>query len=300
MEKINFKVDQDNANLRIDVFLARHLKDHSRTSLKNLIVNGCVLVNKQKIKPHYCLKINDEIEIEFPPKQESSLSSQNIPLEIIYEDQDLIVVNKPEGMVVHPGAGNRESTLVNALLYHTKELSNISPERPGIVHRLDKETSGVMVIAKNNFTHLELVKQFKVHSVKRRYIALVRGRVEFKEGVIDVPIHRHPLRRKNMAVSFSPDAKQAQTNYRTIKRFDNFTLLELIPKTGRTHQLRVHLSYLKHPILGDSKYGNKKDFPRLALHAKDLGFHHPGKEKFIEFTSPLPKDIIKVIGDITL
>ncbi|MBL7130696.1 MAG: RluA family pseudouridine synthase [Candidatus Omnitrophica bacterium] len=300
MEEKNFQVDQDSLNLRIDVFLARYLKDHSRTSLKNLIIGGHVLVNKKKIKPHYCLKLDDEIEVEIPPKQETSLAQQDIPLEIIYEDQDLLVVNKPQGMVVHPGAGNTESTLVNALLYHTKELSDINPERPGIVHRIDKETSGLMVIAKNNFTHLELTKQFKVHSIKRRYIALVRGRVEFKEGVIDVPINRHPLKRKSMTVSFNPDAKKAQTYYRTIKRFDNFTLLELIPKTGRTHQLRVHLAYLKHPILGDSKYGNKKEFPRLALHAKDLGFSHPRKGKFLEFSSPLPKEMKNAIGDIAV
>ena len=297
MEKQNFKVDQESVGLRIDVFLARQLKDQSRTSLKNLIVAGHVLVNKKKIKPHYCLKIGDEIDIEIPPKQETSLVSENIPLDIIFEDEDLLVVNKPEGMVVHPGAGNPKETLVNALLHHTKDLSDVNPERPGIVHRLDKETSGLMVVAKNNFSHLELSKQFRIHLIKRRYIALVRGRVEFKEGVIDVPINRHPVRRKNMSVSFAPDAKEAQTYYRTVKRFEDFTLLELLPKTGRTHQLRVHLAYLKHPILGDSKYGNKKDFPRLALHAKDLGFRHPRKEEFLEFTSPLPQEIKKAIGD---
>ncbi len=300
MEKINLKADQDSLHLRIDVFLAKHLKDHSRTSLKSLIVEGLVLVNGKKIKPHYCLMIDDEIEISIPPKQETCLSSQNIPLEIFYEDDDVIVVNKPEGMVVHPGAGNKDATLVNALLFHTKELSDVSPERPGIVHRLDKETSGVMVVAKTNFAHLELAKQFKQHSIKRRYIALVKGKVEFKEGLIDVPIHRHPLRRKNMAVSFSPDAKQAQTYYKTIKRFDNFTLLELTPKTGRTHQLRVHLAYLKHPILGDAKYGNKNSFTRLALHAKNLGFQHPSQKKFLEFNSPLPKEFKDAIGDIAL
>ncbi|MFH1621927.1 MAG: RluA family pseudouridine synthase [Candidatus Omnitrophota bacterium] len=300
MEKINLKADQDSARLRIDVFLAKHLKDHSRTSLKNLIVEGLVLVNKKNIKPHYCLKLDDEIDIDIPDKKEFTLSAQNISLEIIYEDEDVIVVNKPEGMVVHPGAGNKESTLVNALLYHTKDLSDINPERPGIVHRLDKETSGVMVVAKNNFTHLELVKQFKDHSIKRRYIALVRGKVEFKEGVIDLPISRHPLKRKAMAVSFDSRSRQAQTFYRTIKHFDKFTLLELIPKTGRTHQLRVHLAYSKHPILGDSKYGNKKEFPRLALHAKDLGFFHPRKEKFLEFNSSLPKEMQSAIGNITV
>ncbi|MBL7198019.1 MAG: RluA family pseudouridine synthase [Candidatus Omnitrophica bacterium] len=298
MEKKNFIIGQNSANLRIDVFLATQLRDHSRTSLKDLIINGFVSLNKKKTKPHCCLKLNDCIDIEIPPKKEISLIAENIPLEIIYEDEDLIVLNKQPGIVVHIGAGNFKSTLVNALLYHTKELSDINPQRPGIVHRLDKETSGLMVVAKNNFTHLELVKQFKVHSIKRRYIALVRGRVEFKEGVIDLPIHRHPLKRKSMSVSFNPDAKNAQTFYRVLKRFDNFTLLELFPKTGRTHQLRVHLAYLKHPILGDGKYGNKNEFPRLALHAKDLGFSHPRKGQFLEFTSSLPQEMRDVIGNI--
>ncbi|MDD5006110.1 MAG: RluA family pseudouridine synthase [Candidatus Omnitrophica bacterium] len=296
MEKKNFKVDQESANLRIDVFLASVLKDYSRTSLKDLIIKERILVNGKKIKPHYCLKANDEIEVEIPAKKEISLSPENIPLDIIYEDRDLLVVNKPAGMVVHPGAGNAESTLVNALLHHTKELSDINPQRPGIVHRLDKETSGIMVVAKNNFTHLELVKQFKTHSINRRYIALVKGKVEFKEGIIDLSISRHPFKRKEMAVSFSPQAKKAQTFYRIIKRFEDFTLLELIPKTGRTHQLRVHLAYLKHPILGDTKYGNKSEFPRLALHAKDLGFYHPQKKQFLEFTSSLPSQMSSAIG----
>ncbi len=300
MEKINFIVDQDSIDQRIDAFLAKQLKDHSRTSLKNLIIDGLALVNKRKIKPHYCLKFGDSVELEIPPKKETSLFSENIPLEIVFEDDDVLVVNKPYGMVVHPGAGNTESTLVNALMFHTKELSDVNPERPGIVHRLDKETSGLMVVAKNNFTHLELIKQFKDHSIKRRYIALVRGKVKFKEGLIDLPINRHPVKRKTMSVSFSPDARKAQTFYRVIKQFDGFALLELIPKTGRTHQLRVHLAYLKYPILGDSKYGNKKDFSRLALHAKDLGFYHPRKEKFLEFSSDLPKEMKDVIKDITV
>jgi 23S rRNA pseudouridine1911/1915/1917 synthase len=298
MEKKNFKIGEDSIGLRIDVFLAKSLEGNSRTFLKNIINSDKVLVNKKKIKPHYCLKFGDEVEIEIPAKVEFTLASEIILLDIIYEDDDLMLVNKPAGMVVHPGAGNLKSTLVNALLGHTKELSDINPQRPGIVHRLDKETSGIMVVAKNNFTHLELAKQFKVHSIKRRYIAFVKGRVEFKEGVIDLPIHRHPFERKKMAVSFNPDAKEAQTHYRTIKRFDEFTVLELTPQTGRTHQLRVHLSHLKYPILGDSKYGNKNDFPRLALHAKDLGFLHPRKDKFMEFTSALPREMKDAIGNM--
>lgn len=298
MEKQNFTITQDSVDLRVDIFLARSLPSYSRTRLKDLINSGEVLVNKKKIKPHYRLKINDAVEVVIPSLKDTSLIAENIPLDILYEDDDVIVLNKPNGIVVHPAAGNPKSTLVNALLYHTKQLSNINPQRPGIVHRLDKETSGVMVVAKNNFAHLELARQFRKHLIKRRYIALVKGKVEFKEGVIDLPISRHPLYRKKMAVSFQPDTKNAQTYYRTIKRFDKFSLLELIPKTGRTHQLRVHLSYLKHPILGDTKYGSKSDFPRLALHAKDLGFNHPQTQQFLEFSSCLPPEIKEAIGNI--
>lgn len=300
MEKQAFTIDQDSNHVRIDVFLAKNCKGHSRTRIKFLIQSGYVTINKKAIKPHYCLKAGDAVAVRIPPPKTSTLSAENIPLEILYEDSDVIVLNKPCGMVVHPAAGNQSATLVNALLNHTKELSDINPERPGIVHRLDKETSGVMVVAKNNFTHLELVKQFKVHSIKRRYIALVKGRVEFREGMVDVPISRHPFHRKKMAVSFEPHTKSAQTRYRTVKRFDGFSLLELFPHTGRTHQLRVHLAYLKHPILGDSKYGNKNDFPRLALHAKDLGFYHPQKKQFLEVSSPLPPSMQAAIGEVNI
>ncbi|MFC1754338.1 RluA family pseudouridine synthase [Thermoproteota archaeon] len=300
MEKQNFKIDVESAQVRIDVFIAKNIREYSRTSIKNLITSGQVLVNEKIVKPHYILKAGDSIEVIIPTKKESPLAAQDLPLKIIYEDSDVIVVNKPCGMVVHPAAGNPDRTLVNALLHHTKDLSSVNPERPGIVHRLDKETSGVMVVAKNNFTHLELVKQFKVHSIKRRYIALVKGKVEFREGMIDLPLGRHHTSRKKMAISFDAHSREAQTYYRTIKRFSNFTLLELIPRTGRTHQLRVHLSHLKHPILGDSKYGNKNDFPRLALHAKDLGFSHPRTERFLEFSCELPEEIKKAIGEIEI
>ena len=297
MEPKTFKIEEQ-PNIRLDSFLASQLKDYSRTHLKNLINSGNVLVNNKNVKPHYTLRKDDEVSISFPDKVESSLLGEDIPLDIIYEDKDVIVLNKPAGLVVHPGAGNDKSTLVNALLNHTKDLSDINPERPGIVHRLDMETSGVMVVAKNNFTHLELAKQFKDHSIKRRYIALVKGLIDFKEGIVDVPIDRHPVNRQKMLVRFSPEARTAETYYRVIKKFDDFTLVELLPKTGRTHQLRVHMAHLKHPIMGDSKYGNKHNFSRLALHAKDLGFFHPGKEKFVEFSSELPKEMKATIGNI--
>lgn len=300
MEKQSFTIDQDSNRLRIDVFLTKNCKGHSRTRIKYLIQSGHVTVNQKAIKPHYCLKAGDEVRVSIPPPKVSTLEAENITLEILYEDSDVIVLNKPCGMVVHPAPGNKSATLVNALLYHTRELSDINSERPGIVHRLDKETSGVMVVARNNFTHLELVKQFKEHSIKRRYIALVKGRVEFREGVVDVPISRHPFNRKKMAISFEPHTKSALTRYRTIKRFDGYSLLELFPYTGRTHQLRVHLAYLKHPILGDSKYGSKNDFPRLALHAKDLGFYHPQKKQFLEISSLLPLPMQEAIGEVSI
>lgn len=299
MEKQTFSVNQEAAQTRVDVFLTQQLEGFSRTAIQKLIIEGRVGVNAKPIKPHHCLRAGDEVSIELPVKQESSLSAENIVLDIVYEDEDVIVINKPSGMVVHPGAGNTTGTLVNALLSHTKELSSINKERPGIVHRLDKETSGLLVVAKNNPTHLALAKQFRKHSIKRRYIALVQGQVTFKEGVIDAPIGRHPFQKKKMAVSFDSRTKEAQTNYRVLKRFPAFSLVELFPKTGRTHQLRVHLAYLEHPILGDSKYGNKDDFPRLALHAKDLGFFHPRKKEFVEFTSEVPLEIRRVIGNVS-
>jgi len=312
-----FIVDKDAERMRLDVFLAKNIPQHSRTFLKHLIQEGKVFINGNKTKPHYQLKINDHVEVEISQLQQTQLVAENIPLDIVFEDDDVVVINKPAGLVVHPGAGNFRATLVNALLFHFDSLSNINPTRPGIVHRLDKETSGLLVVAKNNFSHFNLAKQFKNHAVKRIYVALVEGQVKFKEGYIDASLKRHPLQRKKMTVDFSSQAKQARTFYRKIKYFEStsafnntnldihkrkiqnregFTLLELIPETGRTHQLRVHLAYLGHPILGDSKYGNKNTFERLALHARDLGFIHPRNKKFLEFTSPLPPEMSSAIG----
>jgi len=296
MEKQTIIVEPVADGERIDVFLAKNLTGFSRTKVQALIKDGFVLLNNKAVKPNYCLKADEEITIVFPAPSTSGLAAENIPFDILYEDDDVIVLDKPAGLVVHPGAGNEAATLVNALLYHGAPLSDVNPQRPGIVHRLDKETSGVMVVAKNNPAHLELAKQFSAHTIKRRYIALVKGRMEYKEGFIDLPIGRHPLYRKKMAISFEPNTRQAQTRYRTLQRFSGYSLVELFPQTGRTHQLRVHLAHLKHPILGDGKYGNKNDFPRLALHAKDLGFLHPQKKQFLEFSSPLPSQMREAIG----
>jgi 23S rRNA pseudouridine1911/1915/1917 synthase len=197
---------------------------------------------------------------------------------------------------VHPASGNYEHTLVNALLYHLKNLSDVNPNRPGIVHRLDKGTSGLIVIAKNNFAHQSLVHQFARHSIKRKYIAIVNGKVEFDENIIELPIGRHPFKRKKMSVGFSSKTKYAKTYYRTLKRTKDFSLLELEPFTGRTHQLRVHLAFLGHPILGDDKYGKNNELGRLLLHAQSIGFMHPRTGKFVEFSSAMPKEFQQLIN----
>lgn len=269
----------------------------SRTAVQKLIQESNVLLNNAVIsKPHHKVASDDEIKITLEEPRQESISPEDIPLEIVYEDEDIAIINKQPGLVTHPAPGNYEHTLVNAVLYHIKKLSDINPQRPGIVHRLDKETSGLMVIAKNNAAHLALAAQFAAHSIKRTYIALVRGKIEFDENIIEMPIGRHPTKRKNMAVGFGKNTKYAKTLYRTLQRSDVYSLVELEPFTGRTHQLRVHLAFLGHPILGDSKYGRNNEFKRLALHAKSLGFIHPRTGKFVEFSSDLPAAFVEFLG----
>lgn len=281
------------AGKRLDLLLADFSQKKnlglSRTSIQKLILQGNISLKDTKLnKSHYKVKAGDEIKINVEDKKTNTLKKEFIPLDIIYEDRDLAVINKPPGLVVHPAPGNYEHTLVNALLYHFKNLSDVNPQRPGIIHRLDKETSGLLVIAKNNPAHLVLSQQFAAHSIKRRYIALVKGKMEFDENIIELPIGRHPYKRKNMAVGFGKKTRYAKTYYRTLKRARDFSLLELEPFTGRTHQLRVHLAFLGHPILGDAKYGQNNEFKRLALHAKYLGFLHPHTGKFVEFSCDIP------------
>jgi 23S rRNA pseudouridine1911/1915/1917 synthase len=300
MSRKNLLIPMEAASIRLDAYLSKCEPAFSRTFIKDWILKGNVSVNGQVAKPHYLLKLNDELSWEEPAAALTTLVGEDIPLNILYEDEDVIVIDKPSGMVVHPGAGNPEHTLVQALLHHCATLSNLSPDRPGIVHRLDKDTSGVMVAAKNNPAHLALAKQFKKHSIHRRYIALVEGSVSFDEGIVDVPVKRHVVDRKKMFVSFTEEAKEAHTFYRVLGRYKDYTALELIPQTGRTHQLRVHMSYLSHPILGDAVYGRKKNFPRLALHAKDLSFEHPTTKEFVEFSSPLPPEMEKAMPGVKL
>jgi 23S rRNA pseudouridine1911/1915/1917 synthase len=277
---------------RLDLFLAQHFKDKfSRRFIQQLLFKGNVLVNGNKAKANYRLKKDDEVFIRIPKQDKFSIKPQDLPLDIIYEDDDLLVVNKPHGMVVHPAPGNYSNTLVNALVFHCQSLSEINkPDRPGIVHRLDKDTSGLLLVAKNNQAHIRLSEQFKSHNIRRRYLALVHGIVEFDEGQINIPIGRDPRMREKMMITFRK-SREAKTIYRVVKRLKQMTLLELIPETGRTHQLRVHLAYLGHPILGDKKYGRKQDRCRLALHAKSIGFMHPKTGKFMEFDSELPSEV---------
>lgn len=301
MPEYTVKVQAQDVSKRLDVFLVEFSKKHSlgfsRAFLQGLIRKGNVIINNLNLtKPHYKLKTNDEVKIHIGDRKTTLLQPEDIPLEIIYEDPDLAIINKPTGLVVHPGAGNYTHTLVNALLYHFKKLSDVNPQRPGIVHRLDKETSGLLVIAKNNPSHLGLSEQFVKHTIKRKYIALVKGRVEFDENVIELPIGRHPRKRKDMSVSFSQNSRYAKTYYRTLKLFSSFSLLELEPFTGRTHQLRVHLAFLKHPILGDNKYGKNNELKRLGLHAKYIGFIHPTTKKFMEFSCPMPNEFKEFIS----
>jgi len=299
MPEYSFKVESSQSGMRLDLVLAHFFDINnlglSRTVIQKLISGGSVTLNKGlEVKPHHKVKENDEIKIKVVEKESSVIKAEAIALDVVFEDQDLAVINKPIGLVVHPAPGNTEHTLVNALLHRFQNLSDVNLQRPGIVHRLDKGTSGLIVIAKNNFTHLELSKQFAKHSIKKKYIAVVRGKVEFDEDVIELPIGRHPFKRKNMAVSFSEKTKYAKTLYRTLKRTDDFSLLELEPFTGRTHQLRVHLAFLGHPILGDVKYGKNNEFTRLCLHAKYIGFIHPRTKIFLEFDSATPKEFNQV------
>lgn len=285
-EHIHFK---GNEQVRLDKFLSEKKPEHTRSYLQNYIKSGDILVNKEVVKPSYLLNHGDEITICIPEVEESPILAQDIKLDILYEDKDVIVVNKPKDMVVHPAAGNKENTLVNALLYHCDDLSGINGViRAGIVHRIDKDTSGLLVACKNDHAHQDLSKQFSARSVKRRYIALVHGQIPHNHGRIHAPIGRSKDNRKLMAVV--EDGKDAITNFTVLERFQDYTLIEARLETGRTHQIRVHFQYIKHPLVGDLQYGPKKTAFTNGqfLHAKTLGFIHPTTKEELTFTSELP------------
>jgi len=292
-------VEQDESGERIDKFLAQVEEgDWSRTQIQGWIKEGNVEVNGKQVKGNYRLQEGDEISLKVPPPVELDLQPEPMDLDIVYEDKDVVVVNKARGMVVHPAPGNYSGTLVNALLYHCKDLSGINGVlRPGIVHRIDKDTSGLLMVAKNDKAHESLAAQLKEHSVLRRYVALVHGIIPHDQGTIDAPIGRDPKNRQQMAVVFE-NSKPAVTHFQVLERFDQYTLVECQLETGRTHQIRVHFKYIGYPLVGDTKYGPVKNDFHLegqALHARDLGFVHPTTGEFMEFTSPLPEEIEKIL-----
>ncbi len=287
MEKI--VVDEALANVRLDKGMTYVLKDKSRSYALKCITEGHVLVNGQMQKPSYTLKLADVLEYEYLEEQKLDLEGQDLNLEIVYEDEGVAVVNKPKGMVVHPAAGNYENTLVHGLLYELDDLSTINGvARPGIVHRIDKDTSGLLMIAKNDKASLSLTEQLKNHSCKRKYIALVYGTIIETKGKINAPIGRDPEDRKKMAVLKM--GKPAVTHFRVLKRYKGFTLVECQLETGRTHQIRVHFEYIGHPLVGDKVYGRRKVIGDQGqfLHAKTIGFTHPSTGQWLEFDSELP------------
>lgn len=292
---IKYKVKKEDEKIRLDKYISEKNEDLSRAMIQKLIKENKVLVNGNISKESYKVAENDDISLEIEPPKETKIIAENIPLEIIYEDNDILIVNKPKGMVVHPGAGNHEGTLVNAILAHCKDsLSGIGGIiRPGIVHRIDKDTSGLLIIAKNDHAHINLSEQIKNRKVKKVYIALVKGFIEENEATIDMPIARSDRDRKKMAIVRS--GKNAITHFKVLKRIQtekgNYTLIEAKIETGRTHQIRVHMSYIKHPVVGDEVYSNGKNefgIKGQALHALKLEFKHPVTGKIMNLEAPYP------------
>ena len=286
--------------IRLDLYLTQQEMYPSRSQIRNLIAQGKIRVNNNPVKPSYILKNRDVINLALLEKKELEIRAEEIPLDIIYEDEYLVVVNKPADMIVHPAGKIRSGTLVNALLYYCKDsLSGIGGViRPGIVHRLDKNTSGLMVAAKNDFAHLDLSRQIKEQQVTKKYIALVQGGMRDDSGIIDAPIGRSLKNRKKMAVTVEGKSREPITHFKVLKRFSGYTLVEATLRTGRTHQIRVHLAFIGYPIVGDKLYGHKKqvlNISRQALHSHILGFAHPSSKKYLEFSTPLPKDMQKLI-----
>lgn len=299
MERQVFIVDDQEEDTRLDLYLSNQLDQLSRSFIQKLIEQEKIKINgKQEKLKKYKVKENDVIEIEIPLPERLDIKPENIPIEIIYEDEDVVIVDKPQGMVVHPAPGNYSGTLVNALLYHCKTLSSINGViRPGIVHRIDKDTSGLLMVAKNDKAHRSLAEQLKEHTIHRVYAALVHGNIKEEKGTIDAPIGRHPVDRLKMAVT-DKNSKNAVTHFEVQQRFGNYTLIEAKLETGRTHQIRVHMAYIQHPLVGDPVYGFKKEKYHLqgqALHAKVLGFLHPSTSKYMEFDSPLPDYFQKLL-----
>ena len=288
-----FSVEDELSGERIDKVVTLKCELNSRSAAQRILDDGGVFVNGKAVSKNYKVRPGDKISVKIPEAKELEVKAENIPLDIRYEDSDLLVVNKPKDMVVHPAAGNYDGTLVNALLYHCKDsLSGINGViRPGIVHRIDKDTSGLLIVAKNDFAHINLAEQIKAHSFTRQYQSVVYGKLKNESGKIDAPIGRHPVDRKKMTVT-SKNSKNAVTHYELVEQYDNFAHVRLKLETGRTHQIRVHMSYIGHPVARDPVYGPKKVIEYLGgqcLHAGLIGFRHPRTGKYIEIESELPE-----------
>lgn len=293
MNEIIFEIVPEMEDERIDKCICNYMDSLSRSYIQKIIKDGNVSVNDMPVKANYKVRVDDKVRFIIPDNVEPDIPAQDIPLDIIYEDSDVLLVNKPKNMVVHPAPGHYEGTIVNAVMYHCRDaLSGINGVlRPGIVHRIDKDTTGSLIICKNDEAHNHIAAQLKEHSINRRYRAIVWGRIKEEEGTIDAPIGRHPNDRKKMAVN-ERNGKRAVTHYRVLERFDKFTYIECRLETGRTHQIRVHMASIGHPILGDEVYSSAKSPYKVngqTLHAMLLGFMHPSTKEYMEFEAPLPE-----------
>ncbi len=300
MDNLTWIIDEENVSKRIDRYLSEVCPEMSRNRIQMLIDQKYVLVNSKEIKANYKCKCGDVISLEVPENQEMEAKPENIPLDIIYEDSEILVINKPKGMVVHPSAGNWEHTLVNALLYHCKDLSGINGVlRPGIVHRIDKDTSGLLAVAKNDAAHNALANQLRDKTMNRKYLALIDGVMEHDYGTIDAPIGRDEKDRQKMTVT-EKNSKKAVTHFRVVERFKDKTLVECRLETGRTHQIRVHFQYIKFPIIGDPKYGRKSQVMKSGqmLHATQLTLRHPLSGEEMTFHAPLPEEFSKILDQL--
>lgn len=287
-------VTPDEQGTRLDKFLTGRRPDLSRAFLQTLVADGMVEVNGKARKANYAVKLSDTVTLEIPPPAPTEVVGEDIPLDVLYEDEDVLVINKPAGMVVHPAAGHASGTVVNAVVSHAPEIVTGNHERPGIVHRLDRDTSGVMLIAKNDAALHELQRQFAEREVHKTYLALVNGRVKTPNGKIDAPLTRDPDDRKRIAVAKGQNGRHAVTVFTVLEQVERYALLRVEPETGRTHQIRVHLAFLKHPVVGDAVYGKKKNelgLERQFLHAWRITFMHPANRMPMTFVAPLPEDL---------
>lgn len=297
---ITLHVSESDKGTRIDKFISDNVEELTRSAVQGLMEKGKILVCGKPVSKNYKLRDGDAIDVDIPEPEPMDALPENIPLDIVYEDSDLLVVNKPKGMVVHPAHGNHNGTLVNALLYHCGDsLSGINGViRPGIVHRIDKNTSGLLIVAKNDASHIHLAEQIKIHSFTREYEAVASGYFKETEGTIDAPIGRHKTDRKKMCVT-TENSRNAVTHYSVIKQYGGYAHVRLRLETGRTHQIRVHLAYIGHPVLGDDVYGKAyKGIEGQCLHARKIGFIHPTTGEYMEFTSELPDYFVSIINKL--